>query len=92
MSHNRNLCRRLPALLLAALVFASVPLHAAPSRLAAPVWRVAVLGERILSWIRGAIDLGPGNPTKEGMSIDPNGQPTQDGHDGDEGITIDPNG
>lgn len=93
MPHNRSLCRRLPAFLLAALIFASLPLHAMPARRPEPVWKFGVLGELALSWVYQVFSLSPENPpSKEGVLIDPDGQPTQEGHDGDEGITIDPNG
>ncbi len=97
MSPNRRLRRSLPLLLLlAALVFAGLPVQAAarrsPARPSAKIWRVAVLGESAFSWLRNLL-MGLWMPAgaKEGMTIDPDGQPHQNAVP-DEGMTIDPNG
>ena len=94
MLHNRSLCRALPALLLlVALILTSLPLHAREPRRPAPaIWKVAILGEQALSWIRSLFSPEQDSSRKEGMSIDPNGQEAGDGEQGDEGILIDPNG
>jgi hypothetical protein len=94
MSPNRSLRSALPvALLLAALVFTSLPVQAAAARRPpAPVWRVAVLGEDALAWLRNLFSgLWLRGSAKEGMTIDPDGQP-RPGASSDEGMSIDPNG
>jgi hypothetical protein len=80
-------------LLLAALLLGSLPVYAQASRRpSAEVRKIAVLGEGALSWLRRvAASLWQPEMTKEGPSIDPNGQkPGQQGND--EGMSIDPNG
>lgn len=78
-------------LVLVVLFFGSLPVGAQPAR--PPLERirkVAVLGAEALSWMRGVFaGLWQPERTKEGPSIDPDGQP---GQQGDEGVTIDPNG
>ena len=94
MSPNHRLRRTLPVfLLLAILLCASLPLQAAAvHRPSAVVWKVAVLGEHALSWLRNLLSgLGMRGIAKEGPTIDPNGQPHQSATP-DEGMTIDPNG
>ena len=84
--------RVLPAfLLLVALLFGSLPARSEPVRRPLErIQKVAALGSQALSWIESVFaSLWQPEMTKEGMSIDPNGQP---GQQGDEGVTIDPNG
>jgi hypothetical protein len=83
--------------LVAALVLASLPAQARETR--SPVRHahaVAVPGDGIWGFV---LNLLPQGMWKEGMSIDPNGAPGQQGAaanpskaSGDEGMTIDPNG
>lgn len=95
MSPNRSLRRAFPVfLLLVALLFTSLPVHAAPARR-----DVAALGEEAIAWIHELLaGLWGRGLAKEGTSIDPNGQPKEgmsidpDGQGNDEGVTIDPNG
>lgn len=94
MSPKRSLRCRLPVfLLLVASVFTSLPVQAQPVLpSAAVVRRVAVLGENLLSWFRELFASAPQpGMTKEGMSIDPDGQSHQNAAS-DEGMSIDPNG
>jgi hypothetical protein len=89
-SHQR---RAFPVfLLLAALLFGSLPVRAQANRRPAPEMRkITALGERALSWLWLFLDsLWRPEMAKEGPSIDPDGQTNQQGDD--EGITIDPNG
>jgi hypothetical protein len=94
MSTSSHQHRALPVfLLLAALLFGSLPVRAQAARRPAPeMQKLAALGENALSWLRLFLDsLWRPEMTKEGMTIDPNGQkPGQQGND--EGITIDPDG
>jgi len=94
MSPNHRLRRSCPIfLLLAALLFASLPAQAAAGhRPPAVARKVAVLGESALSWLRHLLGgLWMRGIAKEGPSIDPNGTP-QPGNSSDEGMTIDPDG
>jgi len=94
MSPNHRLRRTLPVfLLLAALLFTSLPLQAAAVRhSSARVWKVTAVGEDLLSWLRNLFSgLGMRGIAKEGPTIDPNGNPHQ-GASSDEGMSIDPNG
>ena len=94
MSPNHRLRRTLPVfLLLAILLFASLPLEAAAvHRPSAVAGKVAVLGEGALSWLRNLLSgLGIRGLTKEGVTIDPDGKPNPS-TSSDEGMTIDPNG
>jgi hypothetical protein len=94
MSPNHRLRRSLPTfLLLAALLFAGLPAQAAAvHRPSAVVWKVAVLGEGALSWLRNLFSgLWMRGSAKEGVTIDPDGKPNQTPPP-DEGVTIDPNG
>lgn len=79
-------------LLMAVLLLGSLPVHAQASRRpSVEVRKIAVLGEGALSWLRLFVaSLWHPEMAKEGMTIDPNGQPRQ--QENDEGITIDPNG
>ncbi len=89
-SHQR---RAFPVfLLLAALLFGSLPARAqAARRPAGEMRKIAVFGESALSRLRLFLDsLWRPEMAKEGPSIDPDGQAGQQGDD--EGITIDPNG
>ena len=78
-------------LLLAALLFGSLPARAQAARRPAPEMRkITVLGESALSWLRLFVaSLWHPEMVKEGITIDPDGQL---GQQGDEGITIDPDG
>jgi hypothetical protein len=79
-------------LLLTALLFGSLPVRARAARgPAAETRKIAALGENALSWLRLFVSsLWHPEMTKEGPSIDPNGQPRQQGSD--EGMSIDPDG
>ena len=79
-------------LLLAALLFGSLPVRAQASRRhPAEMRKIAVLGESALSWLRLFVaSLWHPEMAKEGPSLDPDGQPRQQGSD--EGMSIDPNG
>jgi hypothetical protein len=106
MSPNPSPRRGLPvALLLAALVFAGLPIHAQPAQRRLPgIWEVAVSGDAAASWVRDLFArLWMRATTKEGMTIDPDGQkegvsidPDGNAHQEhvsiDEGMSIDPNG
>jgi hypothetical protein len=102
MSHNLNPRRGFTAfIILVILVFGSLPAQAQPVRRAASgAWKVAVLGEDALAWVRSLFTgLWSQGATKEGTSIDPNGgkapeRVTIDPNGGldDEGMSIDPNG
>lgn len=84
--------------LLAALTLASLPAQARTP--AARHQAVTVPGDTVLSGIwRFVVSLWPRGTTKEGMSIDPNGNASHTGASTnpagdliDEGVTIDPNG
>jgi hypothetical protein len=84
--------------LLAALVIASLPAQARTAhRSTTSRNSVAVSGDSGLSGIwRFVVSLWPRGTTKEGMSIDPNGNTngvgTSTGDLIDEGVLIDPNG
>lgn len=94
MSSNPSLRRSLPVfLMLAALVFTSLPIQAQPVLPStAVVWRVAVLGEGPFAWFQEILaSVRQSGMTKEGVTIDPDGQPHQ-GASSDEGMSIDPNG
>ena len=89
-SHQR---RAFPVfLLLAALLFGSLPARAQAARRPAPEMRkITALGESALSRLRLFLtSLWHPERAKEGMTIDPDGQ--KPGQQGDEGITIDPDG
>jgi hypothetical protein len=90
MSPYRSLRRAFTAVLLLALFLASAPARAQPAR--SPLsWKAAVLGESALTWVWERLArLWGGEMAKEGMSIDPNGQPQ--GQTSDEGPLIDPDG
>ena len=93
MSTSSRQHRAFPVfLLLAALLFGSLPTRAQAARRPAPeMQKLAALGENALSWLRLFLDsLWRPEMAKEGPSIDPDGQASQQGDD--EGITIDPNG
>jgi hypothetical protein len=93
MSPKTRLCRNLPLfLLLAALLFASLPAQAAPAHRPADLARkVTALGEDALSWVRNlAAGLWLRATAKEGTILDPDGQPAPS-TSSDEGVTIDPN-
>lgn len=92
MSTSSRQCRVFAAfLLLAALLFGSLPVRAqAARRPSTETRKLTALGESALSWMRLFVaSLWRPEVAKEGPSIDPNGQPRQAS---DEGITIDPNG
>jgi len=94
MSSNHRLRRTLPVfLLLAILLFASLPLQAAAvHRPLTVTWKVAAIGEDALSWLRNFFSgLGMRGIAKEGPTIDPDGKP-HSSTPPDEGMTIDPNG
>jgi len=94
MSPNHRLRRTLPVfLLLAALLSTSLPAQAvAARRPLVPVRKVAILGEDALSWLWNLFSgLWMRGISKEGPSIDPDGQPHQSAPP-DEGMSIDPNG
>jgi hypothetical protein len=87
--------------LLATLVFASLPAEGRPVRRSATDRHsVAVPGYSTLSGIwRFVVNLWPRGTTKEGMSIDPDGNVNHTGTSTnpagdltDEGVLIDPNG
>ena len=81
MSPNRCLRRKFPALLLLVILFASLPADAAPVRR-----EVAALGKGVIAWVHELFrNLWMRGATKEGMSIDPDGQQK-------EGMWIDPDG
>ena len=93
MSHNLNLRRGFTAfVLLVALLFASLPAQARPTRGAVSgPWKVAVLGEDAFAWVRSLFaGLWTRSVTKEGVTIDPNGGRARALDD--EGVLIDPNG
>ena len=93
MSTSSRLYRVFPLfLLLAALLFGSLPVRAQAARRPAPeIRKITALGETALSWLRLVVaSLWQPEMAKEGPSLDPDGQPRQQG--ADEGITIDPNG
>lgn len=85
-------------ILLAALVFASLPVQARPvHRPETSRNSVAVSGDNALASLwRFVASLWPQGTTKEGMSIDPNGNTNHTGTSTgdliDEGMSIDPNG
>ncbi|HEY0510827.1 MAG TPA: hypothetical protein VGH73_02910 [Thermoanaerobaculia bacterium] len=102
MLTNRASLRTFPAvLLLIALVAASLPAQAQPSRRSGTgLQAVAAFGETGLAriWSFVANLWQPGALTKEGMSIDPNGAKGGSGvvapaaGSSDEGTSIDPDG
>jgi hypothetical protein len=77
---------------MAVLLLGSLPIHAQASRRpSAEMRKIAILGENALSWLRLFVaSLWYPEMAKEGPSLDPDGQPRQQGND--EGMTIDPNG
>lgn len=88
MSPNRSLRCELPAfILLAALLFTSLPVHAASARRSgSALGEVAALGEEAIAWVHDFFgSLWTWGATRERISIAPDGQPK-------EGVTIDPNG
>jgi hypothetical protein len=93
MSTSSRRRRAFPVfLLLAALLFGSLPARAQAARRPAPeIRKITALGESALSWLRLFLDsLWRPEVAKEGPSIDPDGQTSQQGDD--EGMSIDPDG